>query len=55
MLYIPLKIGDHVTIEDGAVIQAASIGSFVKIGKNAILVQIVFSQFISKGETKRNL
>jgi carbonic anhydrase/acetyltransferase-like protein (isoleucine patch superfamily) len=33
-----MTIGDHVSIEEGAVINAAKIGSYVKIGKNAVIV-----------------
>ena len=36
--YYPIKIGDHVTIGEGSIVQAATIGSFVTIGKNCVIV-----------------
>lgn len=38
-----MKIGDHVTIGEGTIVQAATIGSFVKIGKNCVIVRTVAS------------
>jgi dynactin-5 len=35
--YFPMKIGDHIIIEEGCVIEAASIGSYCNIGKNVII------------------
>lgn len=35
--YFPLAIGDYVAIEDNCVISAASIGSYVHIGKGSII------------------
>jgi len=35
--FFPLNIGDHVMIEDDCVIIAASIGSYVHIGKNCVI------------------
>jgi len=35
--FFPMQIGDHVFIEDECVINAASIGSFVHIGKNSVI------------------
>ncbi|KAI8320512.1 dynactin subunit 5 [Martensiomyces pterosporus] len=35
--YYPLKIGDHVDIGENTIIEAASVGSFVKIGKNCVI------------------
>ena len=35
--YYPLKIGDHVFIGQGAVIEAAVIGNYVRIGAGAVL------------------
>lgn len=35
--YYPMKIGDHVTIGEGSIIEAATIGSFVHIGKNCVI------------------
>ena len=42
--FFPMHIGDYVVIEDDCVINAASIGSFVHIGKSSIhkLVQLQF-------------
>lgn len=36
--YYPMKIGDHVHIGAGSVIEAATIGNHVEIGKNCIIV-----------------
>ena len=36
--FFPLHIGDNTFIEEGVVINAASIGSFVHIGKNCVIV-----------------
>lgn len=36
--YYPMKIGDHVTIGEGSIVEAATIGSHVTIGKNCIIV-----------------
>jgi dynactin-5 len=36
--YYPMKIGDHVTIGEGSIVQAATIGSYVTIGKNCVIV-----------------
>lgn len=35
-----MKIGDHVTIGEGSIIEAATIGSYVTIGKNCIIVSL---------------
>ncbi|GAA5938784.1 dynactin subunit 5 [Sporobolomyces koalae] len=35
--YYPMKIGDYVTIGAGSVVEAASIGTGVEIGKNCII------------------
>jgi dynactin 5 len=32
-----MKIGDHVTIGEGSIVEAATIGSFVHIGKNCVI------------------
>ncbi|KAG1473807.1 hypothetical protein G6F56_000737 [Rhizopus delemar] len=32
-----MKIGDHVTIGEGSIVEAATIGSHVSIGKNCII------------------
>lgn len=34
-----MKIGDHVTIGENSIIEAATIGSHVTIGKNCIIVR----------------
>jgi NDP-sugar pyrophosphorylase family protein len=34
-----MKIGDHVTIGEGSIVQAATIGSYVTIGKNCVIVR----------------
>lgn len=34
-----MKIGDHVTIGEGSIVEAATIGSHVNIGKNCIIVR----------------
>lgn len=36
--YYPMKIGDHVHIGAGSVVEAAAIGNDVEIGKNCIIV-----------------
>lgn len=35
--YYPMKIGDHVSIGEGSIVEAATIGSFVHIGKNCVI------------------
>lgn len=35
-----MKIGDHVTIGENSIIEAATIGSHVTIGKNCIIVRL---------------
>lgn len=40
--YYPMKIGDHVTIGEGTIVQAATIGSFVSIGKNCVIVSPIY-------------
>jgi dynactin-5 len=39
--YIPISIGNYVYVEKGTIIEAMSIGNFVKIGKDCILGQRV--------------
>ncbi|CAN8007440.1 unnamed protein product [Ixodes pacificus] len=36
--FFPLQIGDHVFIDEGSVVNAAHVGSFVFIGKNCVIV-----------------
>jgi len=36
--YYPMKIGDYVTIGSSSIVEAASIGNGVEIGKNCIIV-----------------
>lgn len=36
--YYPMKIGDHVHIGAGSVVEAATIGNNVEIGKNCVIV-----------------
>lgn len=38
MVFFPMKIADYVYIEDDCVIKGLSIGSYVKIGKNCVIV-----------------
>jgi dynactin-5 len=37
--YYPQKIGDHVTIGQNSIVEAASIGNFVTIGNNCVIVR----------------
>ncbi|KAK6539812.1 hypothetical protein TWF694_010000 [Orbilia ellipsospora] len=37
--YYPMKLGDHVFVGEGSVIEAAVIGSYVSIGKNCVIVR----------------
>jgi dynactin-5 len=39
--FFPINIGDYVVIEDDAVINASNIGSYVHIGKGAIIVSFL--------------
>lgn len=38
--YYPMKIGDHVHIGAGTVVEAATIGNNVEIGKNCVIVRL---------------
>ena len=40
--YVPLTIGDSVVIDEDSVINAASIGHYVHIGKNVVIVSFSF-------------
>jgi dynactin-5 len=35
--YYPLKIGDHVSVGEGSVVEAAVIGNYVQIGKGCVI------------------
>lgn len=37
--YYPMKIGDHVFVGEGTVVEAALIGSYVHIGKDCVIVR----------------
>ena len=41
--FFPLHIGDHVMIEEGSVVNAAQVGSYVHIGKNCVIVRTITS------------
>jgi hypothetical protein len=41
--FFPIHIGDYVIIEDDCVVNAAQIGSYVHIGKGAIIVGLIFN------------
>jgi len=36
--FFPLHIGDHVIVEEGTIVNAAQVGSYVHIGKNCVIV-----------------
>lgn len=38
--YLTMSIGDMVTVEENAVVEAAQIGSYVHIGKNCVIVRV---------------
>jgi dynactin 5 len=38
--YYPMKVGDHVQIGAGSVVEAATIGNHVEIGRNCIIVNL---------------
>jgi acetyltransferase-like isoleucine patch superfamily enzyme len=38
-VHLPMRVGDHVIFEEGAVVRALSIGSNTYIGKNAVIVR----------------
>ncbi|KAH9907038.1 trimeric LpxA-like protein [Xylariomycetidae sp. FL2044] len=39
--YLPLRLGDHVFVGEGSVVQAASVASHVHIGKNVVIGEFV--------------
>jgi len=39
--FYPMKLGDHVFISEGAVVEAAMVGSFVYIGAGSVIVAIL--------------
>ncbi|KAJ8325692.1 hypothetical protein O5D80_005891 [Batrachochytrium dendrobatidis] len=39
--YYPMKMGDHVIIEHGSIIEASSIGSYIHIGKDCVIGRFV--------------
>jgi carbonic anhydrase/acetyltransferase-like protein (isoleucine patch superfamily) len=38
--FYPMKLGDHVFVGEGAVVEAAMVGNFVHIGAGAVIVCI---------------
>ncbi|GAA6021725.1 hypothetical protein JCM10207_008556 [Rhodosporidiobolus poonsookiae] len=48
--YYPMKIGDYVTIGAGSVVEAASIGTGVEIGRNCIIGPLAILKDYSKIE-----
>jgi len=43
--YYPVTIGDFVHVGEGSIVEAASIGSHVRIGKNCVIVRLLFCLF----------
>ena len=52
--YYPMKIGDLVTIGAGSVVEAATIGNGVEIGKGCIIVRPPFSRSCSSRSESRH-
>lgn len=46
--YYPMKIGDHVHIGGGTIVEAATIGNHVQIGKNCIIVSVQLCCFADR-------
>lgn len=44
--FYPLQIGDHVIIEEDAVINASAVGSYVHVGKDCVIVSHFFYGFL---------
>ena len=42
MAFFPLHIGDHVFIEEDSIINAAQVGSYVHIGRNCVIVSMLW-------------
>jgi dynactin-5 len=40
--FYPMKLGDHVFVGEGAVVEAAVVGSMVHIGANSVIVCFAF-------------
>lgn len=38
--YYPMKIGDHVHVGANTIVEAATIGNYVEIGKNCVIVRL---------------
>lgn len=43
MAFFPVTIGDFVHIEEDCIVSASSIGSYVHVGRGAVLVRVPFS------------
>jgi serine acetyltransferase len=52
--FYPMKIGDHVFVGEGAVVEAAIVGNYVHIGANCVIV-LSPPSILSKTSCKRAL